>query len=133
MDRFVDNGDGTVTDNKTGLMWQQETVGKQRTWDEAVQYCENLNLAGYNDWRLPKIEELQSIIDYTRYDPAIDTSVFPDTMSLGYWSSTTATNYTSSAWLVSFYGGNVSNYYKSYVYYVRAVRKGGNNENHISI
>ena len=63
---FVDNPDGTITDNATGLMWQQADSAEAMTWQEALAYCEDLSLAGYTDWRLPDAKELQSIVDYTR-------------------------------------------------------------------
>ena len=71
---FVDNEDGTVTDNATGLMWQQSDDGNTYDWEEAMSYCENLNLAGYSDWRLPNVKELQSIVDYTRSPQATGTA-----------------------------------------------------------
>jgi hypothetical protein len=63
---FIDNGDGTVTDTSTGLMWEQNgsTIG---TWQDAFSYCETLSFAGHNDWRLPDINELQSCVDYNRF------------------------------------------------------------------
>lgn len=120
---FIDNGDGTVTDTSTGLMWQQETAS-QMTWQSALGYCEDLPLGGYTDWRLPTIKELASIVDLSRYNPSIDTTAFPDTVSSDYWSSTTSANYTDSAWRVSFGHGYDYYYYKSNSYYVRAVRSG---------
>lgn len=75
--QYQDNGDGTVTDLSTGLMWQQADDGVGRNWEEALAYAEDLELAGYADWRLPNARELQSILDYTRSmqatgSPAID-------------------------------------------------------------
>ena len=77
--RFVDNGDGTVTDTCTRLMWQQDTAdvngdglrneGDQPPWCSALAYCEDLELAGHDDWRLPNITELQSIVDHGRFSP----------------------------------------------------------------
>ena len=61
--RFIDNGDGTVTDKKMGLMWQQKDDNEKRFWDEAIEYIKSLNLAGYRDWRLPTCDELMSIVD----------------------------------------------------------------------
>ncbi len=55
--RFVDNGDGTVTDTKRQLMWQKGDNGKEVTFDEAHEYCGNLRLGGHVDWRLPKPDE----------------------------------------------------------------------------
>lgn len=66
INKFVDNGDGTVTDNATGLMWQKSDNGEGVNWKNALIYAENLLLANYSDWRLPNAKELQSIVDYTR-------------------------------------------------------------------
>jgi hypothetical protein len=87
---FVNNGNGTVIDRASDLMWQQADDGRTRNWEQALSYCANLKLAGHNDWRLPNVKELQSIVDYTRHDPAIDTRVFRQTDHNGwFWSSTT--------------------------------------------
>jgi len=124
---FTDNGDGTVTDGNTGLMWQQ-TEGGSMDWEGAITYCEDLSLAGYRDWRLPNIKELESITDDSLYDPAIDTNYFPDAHAAYYWSSTTRASNSSFAWGVGFHGGNVSSYVygrnKSDSFYVRCVRGG---------
>ncbi|MGX9416110.1 Lcl domain-containing protein [Vibrio sp. WJH972] len=63
---FSDIGDGSIADTATGLMWQQTDNSKGLRWEEALQYCENLNLSGNSDWRLPNAKELQSIVDYSR-------------------------------------------------------------------
>lgn len=63
---FKDNNDGTISDFATGLMWQQADDGQMRDWEEALYYAENLELGGYEDWRLPNAKELQSILDYSR-------------------------------------------------------------------
>ncbi len=65
INNFVDNGDGTISDLTTGLMWMKNDYGKKIMWKEALAYCENLEFAGYDDWRLPNVKELQSIIDYS--------------------------------------------------------------------
>ncbi len=114
---FLDNGDGTITDGATGLMWMQNDSGSDlfanslseysnddgsMNWEEALQFAENLEYAGYGDWRLPNAKELHSIVDYTRApdvtgSPAIN-SVFNATEIVNeagnndypfYWSSTT--------------------------------------------
>jgi hypothetical protein len=77
INRFYNNGDGTITDSATGLMWQQNDDGIARDWENALAYAENSTLANYSDWRLPNIKELHSIVDYTRSpsatnSPAID-------------------------------------------------------------
>ena len=64
--QFVNNGNGTISDNATGLMWMQNDNGTGLTWENALSYAENLTYAGYSDWRLPDTKELQSIVDYTR-------------------------------------------------------------------
>ncbi len=69
---YVDNGDGTVTDRATGLMWQKADSGTTMNWEEALSYAENLKYAGYDDWRLPNAKELHSIVDYTRAPDAVD-------------------------------------------------------------
>jgi len=71
--QFVNNGNGTVTDNATGLMWMQNDNGTGVLWKDALSYAENLTYAGYSDWRLPDTKELQSIVDYTR-SPATTSS-----------------------------------------------------------
>ena len=63
---FIDNGDGTIADQSTGLIWQKNDNGEGILWEDALEYSENLELAEYSDWRLPNAKELQSIIDYTR-------------------------------------------------------------------
>lgn len=120
---FVDNGDGTVTDNITGLMWQKDGF-TQRDWEGALSYCENLSLVGYNDWRLPDVNELQSIVDYTAYNPSIDQAYSPNTVPSNYWSSTPCTSRNHKAWNVNFGSGSVSYYGKTDIFYARAVRGG---------
>ena len=129
-----------MTDTGTGLMWQQATArepvvvdpgdpdpptGPDRyNWEQALTYCESLELASYTDWRLPTAKELASIVDNTMYNPSINTTYFPDTMADYYWSSTTDANYSAYAWYAHFNFGNVGSYDKTYGEYVRAVRSG---------
>jgi len=61
--RFVDNGDGTITDTKTGLMWSEKDNGLPIKWSDALSYCSNFNVGGYNDWRMPTLAELASLFD----------------------------------------------------------------------
>ncbi len=140
--RFVDNGDGTVTDDCTGLVWQKDgadvngdgliDASDVLSWQQALQHCENLEFAGRNDWRLPNVRELQSIVDYGRSTPSIDPvfGVASPPMSAAssswYWSSSSVLGSPGSGWHVSFdYGyvlGGVAVVDKSLLYYVRAVR-----------
>jgi len=71
---FIDNGDGTITDQSTGLMWQKEDSAEGVFWEDALEYSENLELAGYTDWRLPNAKELQSIVDYSRCPDITDSA-----------------------------------------------------------
>ena len=91
---FADNGDGTVTDEATGLMWQQDDGGVTLDWVEALSYCESATTAGYDDWRLPNAKELQSIVDYGRSPDTTGTAAIDPIFSVTniqawYWSSTT--------------------------------------------
>ena len=116
---LADDND-TVTDHKTGLIWQRTDDGIVKNWADANEYCADLILGGKADWRLPGIDELVTIIDYSRYDPPIDL-VF-ECRSDYYWSSMTVANGPDAAWDVSFYGGYVDAYGKSDDHYVRCVR-----------
>ncbi len=112
--RFIDNGDGTVTDTRTGLMWVKnphtdlpKVFKDQMTWKDAIEACKDLDFAGHKDWRLPTIEELRSIVDYTRDKPAINITFFPDTKKSWYWTITPTSWSSDNAWVVNFNGGYV--------------------------
>jgi len=116
---FTDNGNGTVTDNNTGLMWQKEDDGTPRTWDAAGSYCSSLGA----DWRLPTKKELMSIVDYSIPFPGPTiNSIFTNTKQFGYWSSTTGSGDPNGAWTVYFNGGYVGGDVMSGGVYVRCVR-----------
>lgn len=118
---YTDHGNGTVTDQGTGLMWQNSNVSEARYWQGALDYCKGLTLAGHTDWRLPNIKELESLVDATRFNPSID-PVFTGTKSSYDWSSTSAAYSPDFAWGVSFYDGFVGGNFKLDDYYVRCVR-----------
>ena len=65
-DRFINNGDGTVTDTKTGLMWSVEDNGKHINWNDARSYCQGYSGGNHTDWRMPTLEELKTL-----YEPVI--------------------------------------------------------------
>lgn len=114
---FSDNGDGTITDSATGLMWAQDDNGNDApdglNWEESLAYLEIQNAAnylGYSDWRLPNVKELQSIVDYERSPDTTDSAaidpLFNTTPIINeagetdygfYWSSTTHSNWTKRA------------------------------------
>lgn len=119
---YTDNGDGTITDNVTGLIWQKEDDDTSRAWDDALTYCDNLSLGGYIDWRLPSDMELMGIVNYETYNPAINSTYFSNTNSSIYWSSTTYVYDSSNVWRVYFYDSDVNNNNKSLSNYVRCVR-----------
>jgi hypothetical protein len=117
-----DDSKQVVYDSKTNLMWQDDESAKSVTknWQGAIEYCQNLNFAGYSDWRLPRLEELRTIVDKNN-SPTIK-SEFKNTASDGYWSSTPNSRYSDYAWYIYFRGG--SEYYdpKDTNYNVRCVR-----------
>src|SRR5450432_4428636 len=76
---YTDNGDGTVTDTVTGLMWQKAVAAGTFTQPQAVAFCPTLTLANHRDWRLPTIIELTSIVDRGQFSPSINVTFFPAT------------------------------------------------------
>ncbi len=115
-EQCVDNGDGTVTDNDTGLMWQKATADPM-DWDSAMSYASGLSLGGYSDWRLPDKDELDGL-----YHSPCKNLMHVHTDF--YWSSTTDAYDTNDAWLVYFSHCCVGYGSKSLSNYVRAVRAG---------
>jgi len=108
---FIDNGDGTITDNATGLMWMKNDDGEGMVWEDALSYAETSEFANHNDWRLPNVKELQSIVDYSRspstsnsaaIDPMFNCSVITDEGGEDnypfYWSGTTHSNWSTNTY-----------------------------------
>ncbi len=112
-------------DKQTGLIWQDsyESKSVEKTWEGAKRYCKNLSLAGYNDWRLPSIKELESIAVYDNYPRAYKKG-FKNFVPNNYWSATPYASHSSTAWGVDFKYGRSNNYFKSFKFYVRCVRAG---------
>ena len=121
---YIDNGNGTVTDTSTDLTWQKDTPENIVNWEQALAYCEALTLAGKNDWRLPDINELRSLVDYSRYNMSINTTYFPNTLPAFYWSSSTSASNPFNAWGIFFLDGSGNSANKSSLSVVRAVRVG---------
>jgi len=123
--RFTDNGDDTVTDNNTKLIWlKNPSRCGRRAMPGASGYCAGLTLAGYSDWRLPSISELKSLIDFRRSNPALPQGhPFINVQSYYYWSSTTYESNPDHTWRVPMNSGDVrypTNFYSSYVWPVRS-------------
>lgn len=117
-----------VIDHKTGLMWQRHDDGIPYIYEDAYIYTTIIEAGGFDDWRLPSIEELLSLLDSTRYNPAIDSRTFPNTKTdLSYWTDTYLGTYQDTIWVVDFKKGDdahaekVGKYFRV-EYYVRAVR-----------
>lgn len=90
--------------------------------EKFVKDVNTAGLCGYNDWRMPSLAELKSIVDVVRASPAIDTAFFPTTLSNRYWSASPRAANADFAWSVDFYDGNDYWVFKSYYYMVRLVR-----------
>jgi hypothetical protein len=121
--RFQKHDDGTVTDRETGLMWRacvEGLKGKncdggkalELSWGGALTYVPALNgdkgFAGYQDWRLPSVRELTTLLELQCARPAINLEIFPNTPSAEAWSSSPYHFYTHYSWFADFGGGRIS-------------------------
>jgi hypothetical protein len=131
----MDNLNGTVTHNLTGLMWKQCAEGLSGascatgsattfTWANALVQAKNANFASHTDWRLPNKKELESIVESCGQNPAINQTLFPATPALDFWSGSSYVPDPSYAWLVHFYPGSTFAADRAYFNYVRLVRGG---------
>ncbi|MBU1218292.1 DUF1566 domain-containing protein [Myxococcota bacterium] len=131
---------GIVADSSVSVLWQRCSAGQSgedctgeatmMNWEQGLSYCESLELMGYDDWRLPNIREISSLIDSSRTSPAIDTSVFPNTPYYGklmdnnaghYWSST-ARSYNNFVLYADFSSGFTHFYIMEENRHIRCVR-----------
>ena len=132
---YVDQGNGTVMHTPTGLIWQQCEVGQRwtrstcsgtastHTWDSAKLLTSTF--AGQRDWRLPKQDELFSLVDFSRANPAMNSALFPNATTSFVWSASAYANVPGYAWVIDFNNGNASySGYRSGSYQVRLVRAG---------
>jgi len=126
--RFTNNKNGTVTDNKTGLMWLKNprdyNKGHVRNWKDAVAGCKKFKFAGYKDWRLPTVHELFSIVDFTKTKFPLADKIFTFGDRHWFWSATKYVPGNTNAVIVGFNGGNVANFDKTSACFVRPVRGG---------
>lgn len=134
--RYEDNGDGTVTDLHTSLMWMRCPLGftwnspaclgslQEHDWQAALKAAEGVNYAGHGDWRLPNIKELESIVERKCHLPAINLTVFPGVPEAGqFWTSSPSTHLFRDAWKVDFTTGTGDVLGKSNEEHVRLVRE----------
>lgn len=116
--RFTDNDDGTITDNATGLMWVKDWTGAGAnngdylTWQGAIDFAEALNFAGHQDWRLPNVLEIMSILNFGAKGPAAY-SAFSNVPDETLWSGSTAHNSSTSAWSIYVETGTVATFFKT--------------------
>lgn len=153
--QYIDHDNGTISDTKTKLMWKKCSEGqrgnhcagtaKTYTWKGAVDRFRRVSFAGHNDWRIPTIKELRTLIycsngtpqyqaldkgcnkDYNRTSDgkaAIHNNVFPNTGNWLYWSSSSYAYGVGDAWIVDFNYGNTGSYHKNGINHVRLVRSG---------
>ncbi|MEI6140900.1 MAG: DUF1566 domain-containing protein [Mariniphaga sp.] len=124
-DHFKDNSNGTVTDNNTGLVWQQVQASDLMTWEDALLYANQLSLSGKTDWRLPNIKEIQSLNDEKLVRPSFNKKYFIGISSGNYWSSTTLKQpRPDKAWTINVDFGIVSYNVKTTLQNVICVRGG---------
>jgi uncharacterized protein DUF1566 len=150
---YTDNGDGTITDDVTGLTWEKKSDDgsvhdKDTLYNWTNAYAVHLaalngggGFAGHTDWRLPNVKELQTIVHYDNVNPSVATAFNTGcvtnctvltcscTTSAFYWTSTTSSSFPTYAWYVNFASGSVLNDAKTTGRFVRAVRGGSLSSN----
>ena len=118
--RFLDHMDGTVTDRLTGLMWTRNAgpAAGQYNWFRALDAVSQLNAneyCGYHNWRLPNVNELATLIDRSRYAPALPRSHPFSNVKVWYWTSTTTADYSNHAWRIYFFLGHIDYGHKRHI------------------
>ncbi len=130
--RYTVNGDGTITDKKTNLMWKRCVEGLSGSdcmtgtattydWQAALDLADNSSFGGA-DWRLPNIKELRSLAAYDRYNPTINRNIFPNNPPDYFLSSSPVLTFTEYAWALNFKNGSEYLSYRNNNFYVRLVR-----------
>ena len=119
----VEHAHVAVLDTARGLMWAaQDALPEAATLAEAEAAVKSMTLLGHKDWRLPTIQELQSLVDFSRHEPAIDTALFPTCKSEWYWTATPVAWRSGARWVVDFNGGHSGSDDDDVQARVRAVR-----------
>jgi len=145
--RFTDNGDGTVNDTLTGLMWLKDGGCFRKNWSSAITTVKDFNnnpekypcreyASDFSDWRLPNKKEIESLVNYGASNSAswINLNGFTNMNPSNYWSSTTYASYgrstssqaSSQAWVVDMKAGTSKSSGKNSIFYVLPVRSGDN-------
>lgn len=131
---FINNADGTISDSTTGLMWMQCSLGQTwqagqcvgdpdaLNWQQALQQAHGYTFASHDGWRLPNIKELSTITERLCVRPAINETLFPNTPSDDFWSSTPSMSDPQRAWVLAFFNSSNSIKQKSLFVFVRLVR-----------
>jgi hypothetical protein len=123
--RFEDNGDGTVTDIQTGLMWVKDatSVGDD-DWESVVSAAAALSTGDHTDWRLPNVRELESLLDMSQDSPCLPSAHAFTNVGTGniYWTSTTYAGATGMAWCIDLTDGAILTAAKTTAHYVLPVR-----------
>ena len=115
-----------VTDNLTGLMWVRSPSSVNDTWVNALTAADNLTLCGFSDWRLPNLNELESLVNSEAANQAtfLNDQGFTGVQADYYWSSSSYAGNTADAWFVDMFGSNVRAISKTHSYHVWPVRAG---------
>lgn len=140
--RLINNEDGTATDSVTKLTWKRCSEGLSGkscesgspityTWPEAIKAAAVSTFAGRQDWRLPTIQELDSIIEYKCTMPAVNAEIFPATPISNFWSISPFAGYPNGSWNINFNDGSHESCSRNWNLYVRLVR-GGNSSQEVS-
>lgn len=119
---FTDNGNGTITDNVTNLVWQKIHSTDSLTWEQSLTYADTATIGGYTDWRLPNIKELQSINDENLINPSVNNTFFSNVGVNKFWSSTSLPNQTTKAWYLSTQFGITTYDTKTIKHYIYCIR-----------
>ena len=130
---FTDNGDGTVTDRDTGLMWVADPSRCGISWGmpgtplamditTASIATAGLNYAGYTDWRLPDVNELSTLVDYSRTSPSLSPTFFPNVQANKYWAGTPWAGMAGNFWTVDFDSGWTDYDFQPNTNFIRPVR-----------
>ena len=132
----IDSGNGTVTDTRTGLMWDRCARGLSGvgcatgtasyfTWQAALNAAATIGTyKGYNDWRLPNLKELRSLVEECRINPSTNEFAFPNTPAMYFWSGSPDAGGAANAWSVNFASGSAFVVIRSDADQVRLVRAG---------